>query len=549
MKNNTGSRTLLAYTSFDVTKKRIVRESMHLAISNENSTSYRKLNCDEGVLYAEADYQEEPSWGAPKSLTDPFIFRMADGRFGILAVEQALVRIQDEFERLEESPREGTLLFYSSHDLLTYKKEKRMFLEKGFIEKPNCRYDEISHSYIVSWTNWEGKRRQGITTDFNEISDITEKKTEKIDCSIKLDKAEVTCKISITEAEAQLLLEHFGTPLGENGKAEEQEGPLFIPHRADPCILKYKSHYLFVATYDEGEMEAEGKPFQRNIYMRRADTIQGLAQAEEVRVYDSHGLMVWAPEIHVVNGILMMFFATTQPEQDSWAFVQCHVMGLEGENPMDETQWGVPQRVRRRDDSYLMNDGEGITLDMTWFEWDKKQYVMWSQRTIESHRPTSSADLYIAELNQNKPYLLATEPVKITSPSYGWERKNAEVDEGPFALKHNGKLFITFSADGTDPSYRIGLLTLKENADPLCADSWIKTGYPLLGTAHNPAQPGPGHSCFTCDEQNQPVLVYHWGKEGSSRNTTAKPVVFYKDGSPNLTIPEGKLIAIEGNKK
>lgn len=503
------NRKLLVYTSTDPSKKRIVRESMHLAISNEDGTSYRKLNCDEGVLYAEADYQKDPQWGAPRSLTDPYIFRMKDGRFGIIAVKQELVRTEDDFDRVKTDSGDCTVLSYSSSDLLTYNKEREIVLEKGEIKNFACEYNI----------------EQADAADWNMGGEVP---------LPQLDKAEVTSSILITEEEAQTLIEHLGVPLDKNGKAQEDEGSFMIPHRADPCILKYENRYLFVATYDEGGTEEEGKSFQRNIYMRQSDTIEGLAQAKEVKVYDSHGLMVWAPEIHKVNGRLMLFFATTRQEHDSWAYVQSYVMTLEGEDPLDEMQWGIPQRVKKQDGSDLMKDGEGITLDMTWFEWKKKQYVMWSQRTVESYRPTSSADIYIARLDQNVPYLLASDPVRVSTPSYGWERKNTEVDEGPFAFIHNDTLFVTFSADGTDPSYRIGLLTLKENADPLDENSWKKTGYPLLGTAHNPAQPGPGHSCFTYNEDNQPMLVYHWGKVGSSRNTTVKAVAFYRDGSLNL---------------
>ena len=63
--------------------------SMHLAYS-EDGTNFTSLNCNTGVLYVKTDYEENPSnvAGINKWIKEPYIFRMADGSFGVLAVRE-----------------------------------------------------------------------------------------------------------------------------------------------------------------------------------------------------------------------------------------------------------------------------------------------------------------------------------------------------------------------------------------------------------------------------------------------------------------------------
>ena len=58
----------------------------------------------------------------------------------------------------------------------------------------------------------------------------------------------------------------------------------------------------------------------------------------------------------------------------------------------------------------------------------------------------------------------------------------------------------------------------------------------------NIAEPGPGHSSFTVDENGDPVLVYHWGRNGGGRTTTVKNVHFNTKGEPVLNIPRGEQV-------
>ena len=72
----------------------------------------------------------------------------------------------------------------------------------------------------------------------------------------------------------------------------------WIAQRADPYVYRHRDgYYYFTASV----------PAYDGIVLRRADTLAGLAQAEEVEVWHKHesGIMsfhIWAPELHYIDG-------------------------------------------------------------------------------------------------------------------------------------------------------------------------------------------------------------------------------------------------------
>ena len=86
----------------------------------------------------------------------------------------------------------------------------------------------------------------------------------------------------------------------------------FIEQRADPHILRKDGFYYFTASV----------PAFDRVILRKADSLQGLAQAEEKTVWTRHesGEMscnIWAPEIHNVDGAWVIYFAAARGGADS----------------------------------------------------------------------------------------------------------------------------------------------------------------------------------------------------------------------------------------
>lgn len=80
-------------------------------------------------------------------------------------------------------------------------------------------------------------------------------------------------------------------------------------------------------------------PAYDRIVLRRSDTLEGLADAEETVIWIKHdsGIMsthIWAPEIHYINGRWFIYFAAGDKD-DIWA-IRPYVLGCKGEDPIND---------------------------------------------------------------------------------------------------------------------------------------------------------------------------------------------------------------------
>lgn len=262
----------------------------------------------------------------------------------------------------------------------------------------------------------------------------------------------------------------------------------FIEQRADPWIYKHTDgYYYFIATV----------PAFDRIEMRRAKTLAALPCAEPVTVWRKNdtGKMsnhIWAPELHYINGKWYIYVAAG--ESGVWR-VRMQVLENDSANPL-EGEWEPKGQTITKWDTF--------SLDATTFEHKGTRYLVWAQ-----HEPNigGNTSLFIAEMDT--PWSITGEQVLISTPEYDWEIQLFHVNEGPAVLKRNGRIFITYSASGTDHNYAMGLLYADENANLLDAESWEKSPTPVLSTNEADGVFGPGHNGFTTDEEGNDILVYH----------------------------------------
>lgn len=271
------------------------------------------------------------------------------------------------------------------------------------------------------------------------------------------------------------------------GKIIEDDYPNpLVEQRADPYILKHTDgYYYFTGSVPEYD----------RIVLRRSRTIAGLAEAEEHVIWTKHdvgemGNHIWAPEIHYIDGRWYIYFAAGTAE-DKWN-IRPYVLECADENPLTGT-WTEKGRIKLPVDSF--------SLDATTFEHRGKRYLVWAQIVGDS-------SLFIASMDT--PWSISGEPVLITAPEYDWEIQLHRVNEGPAVLKRNGRVFIAFSASGTDHRYCMGLLTADEDSDLLDPASWSKTKEPIFVSSEEASEYGPGHNSFTVSEDGSAdLLVYH----------------------------------------
>lgn len=279
-----------------------------------------------------------------------------------------------------------------------------------------------------------------------------------------------------------------------NGPLTEYNEP-FIIQRADPYVVKAEDgSYYFTASV----------PAYNKIILRHSLTLQGLADAKEVTIWEAHtsgpmGNHIWAPEMHFVFGKWYIYFAAGDYE-DKWK-IRPYVLECTGMDPVKDT-WIEKGRMLPADEDEF--SFRSFSLDGTIFENKGDYYYVWAEKVGVGKM---ISNLYIARMESATK--LSTVQVLLTTPDYDWERIGFWVAEGPAVLKRNGKIYLTYSASATGACYCMGMLTIDEAADMLDPQMWIKERYPVVKTDVEKGIYGPGHNSFTKDEEGNDVCVFH----------------------------------------
>ncbi|MGB8452533.1 MAG: family 43 glycosylhydrolase [Anaerocolumna sp.] len=555
--------------------------SMHLAYS-EDGDHFQELNHNSGVLFAKATENQDGTLNA-KSLKNPYVFHIADNTFGVLA-------IRTEADGTQDIQSKGHALLFTSPDLLHYKEVGLIDLKGDtYVNDIDCSYDAIQKKYKIRWSDIDGNYYQNKIDDITSLANvsaperteafflnfisadiegivprnvisITKEIAHRLVCKLTVPaniRIEVPVKVkAASETDLKqvkaVAIYSDGTKAFKNidwdttvidwkkagaykitGMVHQDNfvNPIAI-NRADPCIGKWNGKYYFIATNDADN--------NHSLYIREAYNIPDLLKAEEIKIldttmYEHLGNLLWAPEFHIVGDDLYIFHAGTPGEFHK---EQCHVMKLKrGGNPVNAADWSMPVRVLKKDGSYLYEDG--ITLDMTCFELKESVYVIWAQRQFT---PVDQGSwLYIAKVNPAEPWKLITDPVLLSKPEYGWANNHIFVDEGPFSLITDKKIFVTFASALIDETYVVGLLSAGKDADLLETASWTKENYPFLTSRSVPGDYGPGHNSYVTDDDGVIWNAYHarFGI-GEPRSSGIRRVHFDIDGFPVLDLSEEK---------
>ena len=170
-------------------------------------------------------------------------------------------------------------------------------------------------------------------------------------------------------------------------------------------------------------------------------------------------------------------------------------------------------------------------------------------------------DIYIAKMKNA--WTIEGKRVRISSPSYYWEKNgdlhdsinppHVNVNEGPQALEHGGKLFIVYSASGcwTD-YYALGLLTFYGNGNLLDSFCWKKNPEPVFKQSKKNAVYAPGHnSFFKSPNGKDDWILYHANSSpgqgcGAFRSPRAQKFTWNGMGIPVFGEPvkEGQALEV-----
>jgi len=305
-----------------------------------------------------------------------------------------------------------------------------------------------------------------------------------------------------------------------------------VEQRADPQVSLHDGNYYLAATVPEYD----------RIELRRSPTLDGLGDAPAHAVWRRHesGPMswhIWAPELHHIDGRWYVYFAAGRADA-IWA-IRMYVLENASEDPFEGT-WVEKGPIRTEWDTF--------SLDATTFEHRGVRYLAWAQKdpAIEGN-----TNLYLARMDT--PWSIVGPQVRLSKPDLEWEQVRYLVNEGPAVLIRNGRVFLTYSASGTDANYCMGMLTAGADADLLDPGSWTKSPRPVFATWSPSGQYGPGHNSFTTSpDGGTDLLVYHARSyreiegdplQNPDRHARAQPIAWRPDGTPDfgVPVPDGPL--------
>lgn len=143
------------------------------------------------------------------------------------------------------------------------------------------------------------------------------------------------------------------------------------------------------------------------------------------------------------------------------------------------------------------------------------------------------------EVREIRVKVRASDRVLISAPEHAWEKLGGPpfVNEGPSAIKRNGRLHVVYSASGSwTDDYQMGLLTFM-GGDILDKKNWRKKPSPVF--AKTAEVFGPGHASFIRFKEMD-WIVYHSAKfsgAGWAREVRMQPFHWTQDDQPQFGVP------------
>ncbi len=468
--------------------------SVHISCETEEGV-VRPFRKNGGILFAEGRISPENTI-IPLGVTCPGIFRMANGMIGITGK-----RIHED-GRPDEAAGERRLL-WTTGDLIHFEFAGLVTPGGAIPENPsdNLLLDRETAEAALRW--WCPITHTG--TVVPEVVPV--RRAQDLDHvrAILTYSDGSRREKKITWQTADLPFDRPGLyPVKGIVRQQRFSFPLAKGY-GDPVLFPWKGKWYYTSTNDNRD--------DIGLYVREGDTVEDLF-SEGVREHlilpfsPERGFeqTFWAPEFHVIGGALYLLFAVSG---HVWG-PQCHLMKKKkGGRITDPEAWENPIRVTKKDGSFLAEDA--ITLDMTFVRAQSGSYVIWSYREHIGTPLDSGSMLYIASIDEQKPWQLTSDPVLLTRPLYGWENVSGTINnEGPHAFVKNGTVHVTYSGGSANRyTYALGLLTADASDNLLDPRAWHKSISPVLTFLSVEGEYGPGHNSFFTNEEGELMIAYH----------------------------------------
>ena len=509
--------------------------SIHMAGSRDGE-DFQPFNKNYGILFAEAEIRQNDTI-SPKGVSHPQVFPLKEGGYGIAAL-----RVSENGEPDEST--EGKLLLWKTEDFISFENTgltdigavEQMRAEEGISREPLACV-EVDKDIL-------GRAEEYWNPIVN--TEITVPECVVVHSAEELDEIRVTAVYSDGSTSLKKVIWEkdgidFSTPVicEVQGRVEDKSYPFPLAKGyGDPVLFWWEGKWYYISTNDN--MDDIG------LYVREADTVrelfeEGITEHLILARDESRELIqtFWAPEFHVIGGELYLLFAVSG---HVWG-PQCHFMKLKKGCPITEAKsWEDPVRVRRKDGSWLSEDG--ITLDMTYLKTIRGSWLIWSYRRHIGSALDTGSMLYIAATDEKEPWRLKSDPVLLSRPLFGWENVAGTINnEGPYTFVKDGRVYLTYSGGSANSyTYALGLFMARERDNLLDISVWNKHCAPVLSFYSVEGEYGPGHNSFFEDEDGDLMIAYH-GETGLDQNLRCdgiRRVHFRRDGFPEFGMSAGE---------
>lgn len=247
---------------------------------------------------------------------------------------------------------------------------------------------------------------------------------------------------------------------------------------ADPFVLSHEGmYYLYGTNTTAGGMRDGFKVYTSEDLVHWSEHDQ-LALSNE----DSWGSTnFWAPEVIERESKFYMYYV-----------VEEHLAVATSDSPLGPFVQDVqePMHATKEIDAHIYTDEDG------------KTYIYFV-------RFNNNNEIWVAELNDDMKTMKDETLQKVFSPTQEWELSQkppvAQINEGPFVIKHNGTYYMTYSGNHfQSPDYGVGYATAPTPTGP-----WTKYEYnPIMKS--NVIVPGAGHhSLVYSPDGTELFMVYH----------------------------------------
>ncbi len=250
---------------------------------------------------------------------------------------------------------------------------------------------------------------------------------------------------------------------------DEAEAPVPL---ADPFILNEGGIY-----YAYGTFSPDGIVVLVSDDLKTWSWPEGRAGYLALDRKDSYGdKWFWAPEVYRTGDRYLMYYSADE-----------HICCAVSKSPL-----GPFRQISKRP----MSDEKGIDNSL-FIDSDGRPYIFWVKFN-------GCMEIWMAELQPDLCTIKEGTERFCISMSQVWEKVWPSVNEGPFVLKHDGKYYLTYSANSYESKlYGIGYAVSDSVKGP-----WEKyPDNPILCSPEGLC--GTGHHCFFKKRNGKLMIAFH----------------------------------------